>query len=30
MVGQWRLGKVVWWRACMTEAEALEAVRQRE
>jgi len=26
MVGQWRHGKVFWWRACTTEAEALETV----
>jgi ketosteroid isomerase-like protein len=27
---RWRDGKVVWWRNCSTEAEALEAVRLRE
>jgi ketosteroid isomerase-like protein len=27
---RWRDGKVVWWRNCLTEAEALEAVGLRE
>ncbi len=30
MVGRWRRGKCVWWRAYGTEAEALEAVGLRE
>ena len=27
---RWRDGKIVWWRNCSTEAEALEAVGPRE
>jgi hypothetical protein len=27
---RWRDGKLVWWRNCATEAEALEAVGLRE
>jgi hypothetical protein len=27
---QWRDGKLVWWRNCSTEAEALEAMGLRE
>jgi hypothetical protein len=27
---RWRDGKLVWWRNCSTEAEALEAVGLRE
>jgi ketosteroid isomerase-like protein len=27
---EWRDGKCLWWRACMTEAEALDAVGQRD
>jgi hypothetical protein len=29
-VAEWREGKVVWWSAYQTEAEALEAVTQRQ
>jgi hypothetical protein len=27
---EWRDGKAIWWRACPSEAEALEAVGLRE
>jgi hypothetical protein len=27
---KWRDGKVIWWRNCLTEAEALEAAGLRE
>ena len=29
-VTEWRDKKAIWWRACRTEAEALEAARLRE
>jgi hypothetical protein len=29
-VAEWRDRKVIWWRACRTEAEALQAARLRE
>jgi ketosteroid isomerase-like protein len=29
-VSHWRSGKCVWWRVCLSEAEALEAIRLSE
>ncbi len=30
MVNRWRDGKTIWWRACRSEAEALEAAGLQE